>query len=134
RDEATRRYPLDLPWPLTLEEHISAALPANFTAPAGRVVIDDPAFHYEREGRLDHGTLHIDHRYVLQADHVSAADYPRFLAASARVYQALGVHAQESGFSWQPLLDWFGGHLFVLAGAVAALGAVMAGLMRLRRP
>jgi hypothetical protein len=104
RDEATRRYPLDLPWPLQLEEHISAALPPDFVAPEGRIVIETEAFRYVRNVRFDHGTLRIDHSYVALADHVAAADYPKFLQANAQVYQALGVHVQAQGFSWHRLL------------------------------
>jgi Domain of Unknown Function with PDB structure (DUF3857) len=104
RDEATRRYPLDLPWPLQLEEHISAALPPGFIAPEGRIVIATAAFRYVRNVRFEHGTLHIDHSYVALADHVAAADYPQLLQANAQVYQALGVHVQAQGFSWHDML------------------------------
>jgi hypothetical protein len=108
RDEATRRYPLDLPWPLRLEEHISAALPPHFEAPLGRIVIENQAFHYVRNVRFDRGMLYIDHSYMLLADHVDPADYPKFLKASAQVYQALGVRVQAQGFSWQRVLEWLG--------------------------
>jgi len=104
RDEATRRYPLDLPWPLQLEEHIFAALPPDFVAPEARIVIETEAFRYVRAVRLDHGTMHIDHSYVALVDHIAAADYPKFLQANAQVYQALGVHVQAQGFSWRRLL------------------------------
>ncbi len=106
RDEATRRDPLDLPWPLQLEEHISAELPPDFAAPEGRIVIENPAFRYVRNVRFDHGALHIDHSYVALADHVDPADYPQFLKASAQVYQALGVRVQKPGFTWRRVLEW----------------------------
>jgi hypothetical protein len=108
RDETTRRYPLELPWPLTLEEHISAVLPPHFDAPAGRIVIENQAFRYVRTVRFERGVLYIDHRYVLLADHVDPTDYPKFREASAQVYQALGLRVQPQGFSWQRVLEWLG--------------------------
>jgi len=133
RDELRRRYPLDLPWPLALEEHISAALPPHFAAPVGRLVIENSAFRYVREVHLAHDTVRIDHSYVARADHVDPADYGGFVQASARVYQALGVRVKRQGFSWDRLLDGFSEHLFALAGAVAVVGLAAAGWMRLRR-
>ncbi len=133
RDEATRRSPLDLPWPLQLEEHISAALPAHFDAPEGRIVVETEAFRYVRSVRMQRGVLHIDHSYMALADHVDPAGYPKFLQASAQVYQALGVRVQPQGFSWQSLLEWLDGHSFTLFGGVAVLVLVVAGWLRLRR-
>jgi hypothetical protein len=133
RDEATRRYPLDLPWPLQLEEHIFAALPPDLVAPEGRIVIETEAFRYVRNVRFDHGTLHIDHSYVALADHIAAADYPKFLQANAQVYQALGVHVQAQGLSWHRGLTWLGQHSFALAGLAAAIVIAAAGWLRLRR-
>jgi hypothetical protein len=133
RDEATRRYPLDLPWPLQLEEHVIADLPPHFATPEGRIVIENPAFRYVRNVRFDHGALHIDHSYVALADHVDPADYPRFLQASAQVYQALGVRVQAQGFSWRRVLEWLDQHSFALLGAAALIVVAGAGWVRLRR-
>jgi hypothetical protein len=133
RDEATRRYPLELPWPLQLEQHIAAALPPDFAAPEGRQVIDNPAFRYRREVRFEHGVLHIDHRYMALADHVDPADYPKFLQASAQVYQALGVRVQARGFSWDRALASLGQHVFALCGLAALIVVAGAGWLRLRR-
>ena len=132
RDEATRRFPLDLPWPMQLEQHIAAALPPDFAAPEGRLLIENPAFRYLREVHFDHGVLHIDHRYVALSDHVDPADYPKFLQASAQVYQALGVHVQARGLSWEPALAWLGRHIFALC-ALAALIVVAGALWQRRR-
>jgi len=133
RDEATRRYPLDLPWPLQLEQHIVAALPPGFAAPEGRLVIENPAFRYVREVHFDHGVLHIDHSYLALADHVDPAAYPKFLLASAQVYQALGVRVQPQSFSWERALEWLGQHSGALCGVVALILVAGAGWRRLRR-
>jgi Domain of Unknown Function with PDB structure (DUF3857) len=133
RDEATRRYPLDLPWPLQLEQHIVAALPPDFAAPEGTLVIEHPAFRYVREVRFDHGVLHIDHRYLALADHVDPADYPKFLQASAQVYQALGLRVQPRGFSWSRVPACLGQHSFALWGLAALLVVAGALWLRLRR-
>ena len=133
RDEATRRYPLELPWPLQLEEHVIAELPPHFAAPEGRIVIENSAFRYLRTVRFDHGTLHIDHSYVALADHVDPADYPQFLQASAQVYQALGVRVQAQGFAWRRVLAWLDQHSLALFGAAAVIGVAGAGWLRLRR-
>jgi hypothetical protein len=133
RDEATRRYPLDLPWPLQLEEHVSANLPPGFATPQGRIVIENPAFRYVRNVRFDHGALHIDHSYVALADHVDPADYPQFLQASAQVYQALGVRVQAQGLSWRRVLEWLDQHSLTLFGAAAVIVVAGAGWLRLRR-
>jgi hypothetical protein len=57
---------------------------------------------------LTPGTLHITHSHLTLSDHVEPADYPKFLAANARVYQALGLRAQPAASSWHRWLDWLG--------------------------
>jgi hypothetical protein len=133
RDEATRRYPLDLPWPLQLEEHIVAALPPDLSAPQGRIVIENPAFRYLRDVRMEHGALHIDHSYLALADHVAPADYPQFVQASAQVYQALGVRVQARGFSWRGRLAGLDQHGFALLGLAVLIAVAVARWRRLRR-
>lgn len=133
RDEAHRQYPLGIPWPLKLEEHISAVLPERFAAPVGTLQINTAAFRYEREVRLTQGLLQITHSYLALSDHVEPADYPKFLEANARVYQALGLRAQSTGFSPHRLLDWIGDYLLAIIAAVAVIGTVMTGLWRRMR-
>jgi hypothetical protein len=108
RDESTRQFPLSIPWPLKLEERMTAALPSNFVAPVGMLQIETAAFRYQRAVWLTPGTLHITHSYLTLSDHVEPADYPKFLAANARVYQALGLRAQPAASSWHRWLDWLG--------------------------
>jgi hypothetical protein len=108
RDEPTRQFPLSIPWPLKLEERITAALPPHFAAPVGTLQIETAAFRYQRAVWFTQGTLHITHSYLALSDHVEPADYPKFLEANARVYRALGLRAQSAAFSWRRVLDWFG--------------------------
>jgi hypothetical protein len=133
RDEATRRLPLGLPWPLQVEEHMVAVLPARFAVAPGVLVIENAAFRYRRDVRFAAGTLRIDHRYVALADHVDPADYPAFLEANARVYAALGLHVRPAGLSSRQVLDWLTTH-WLAAGLLATAAAVaLAGWRRLRR-
>ena len=136
RDEPTRRYPLDLPWPLHARgAHQRQQLPPHFAT--YREGTDRhriwAAFRYVRNVRFDHGVLHIDHSYVALADHVDPADYPQFLQASAQVYQALGVRVQAQGFSWRRVLEWLDQHSLALFGAAAVIAVAGAGWLRLRR-
>jgi hypothetical protein len=134
RDEATRQFPLSLSWPLVLEQHIVAALPADFAVPPGKLLIETPAYRYQREVRLLQGTLYITHRYVALADHVDPADYPKFLQANAQVTAALGLRVQPSGISWQRVLEWLDERLLFIITAlvvIATLGS--AAWRRLRR-
>ncbi|HTB68053.1 MAG TPA: DUF3857 domain-containing protein [Steroidobacteraceae bacterium] len=133
RDEATRQLPLSIPWPLKLEQRITAALPAHFAAPVGTLQIQTAAFRYQREVRFTQGTLHITHSYLALSDHVEPADYPKFLEANARVYQALGVRAQSTAFSAHRLLDWLGDYLLVIIVIVAVVGTLVMGTWRRMR-
>jgi hypothetical protein len=133
RDEATRQLPLSIPWPLKLEQRITAALPAHFAAPVGTLQIETTAFRYQREVRFTQGTLHITHSYLALSDHVEPADYPKFLEANARVYQALGVRARSTAFSGHRVLDWLGDYLLVILVIVAVVGTLLAGAWRRMR-
>jgi hypothetical protein len=130
RDESTRQFPLSIPWPLKLEQHITAMLPPHFVAPVGTLQIDTTAFRYQRKVWFTQDTLHITHSYLALTDHVQPADYPNFLEANAQVYRALGVRAQAAGFSWQPLRDWLGDYLLVIIALVAVLGTLSVGAWR----
>ncbi len=133
RDESTRQFPLGLPWPLQLEEHIVAPLPPHYTAPVGRIVIQSPAFRYQRDVLLTQGTLHIDHSYVTLSDHVDPADYPKFLEANAQVYEALGLRAQPEARWWTHALNWLASHLWATLATVAVVALAAAAGRRLRR-
>jgi hypothetical protein len=128
RDEATRRLPLSVPWPLKLEENIEAALPPDFVIPPGLVLIESPAFRYQREVHLSHGILRITHSYVALSDHVDPADYPQFLQANAQVYQALGLKVRPTGLSWRRTFEQLDDHwlailaLLAVAGVLASIG------------
>ncbi|HEX3838159.1 MAG TPA: DUF3857 domain-containing protein [Steroidobacteraceae bacterium] len=130
RDEALRQLPLSIPWPLKLEQHITAVLPPNFTAPVGMLRVETAAYRYQREVRLTHGTLYIIHSYVTLSDHVQPADYPKFLAANARVYQALGLRAQSVGFAGHRRLDWLGEYALAILLIVVVAGTVTIGAWR----
>ena len=114
RDEATRRFPLSVSWPMQLEERIEAALPPDFAVPEGTLSIETAAYRYQREVRLNHGTLHITHSYVARSDHVDPADYPAFVQANAQVTQALGLRLRPDRNAWQRLLEWLDGHLLIV--------------------
>jgi hypothetical protein len=133
RDESTRQFPLSIPWPLKLEQQITAALPAHFTAPVGTLRIETAAFRYQRVVRLTQGTLHVTHNYLALSDHVEPADYPKFLEANARVYRALGLRAQSATFSRHPLLEWLGDNLLGSIAALAVVGTLVAGAWRRMR-
>ncbi len=134
RDESQRALPLSLPWPMTLEQHIEAALPADFAAPVGNVLIETRAYRYRREVRLTQGLLHITHRYVALSDHVEAADYASFVQANAQVTQALGVRVRPHPTARQRLQAWLGEHQRILAAALLALTAAALGAWRRLRP
>jgi hypothetical protein len=134
RDESTRQFPLSTPWPLKLEQRITAALPPHFAAPLGTLQIETAAFRYRRDVWFTQGILHITHSYLALSDHVAPPDYPKFLEANARVYQALALRAQSSTFSGHRVLDWLGDYVLVIIAIVAVLGTlVMGAWRRLRR-
>ena len=135
RDEATRQFPLSVPWPMKLEQHIEAALPPDFAAPAGKLLIETAAYRYQREVRVTSGTVHITHSYVALSDHVEPADYPRFLQANAQVTQALGLRVRPDATSWYRIVGWLNERLLILA-AVLVVGVTLAttAWRRLRRP
>lgn len=133
RDESTRQFPLSIPWPLKLEQSITAALPAHFAAPVGTLRIETTAFRYRRAVWFTQGTVHITHSYLALSDHVEPADYPKFLEANARVYRALGLRAQSAASAWHPVLGWRGDYALVIIAAVAVVGTLIAGAWRRMR-
>jgi hypothetical protein len=126
RDEPTRRLPLSVPWPLRLEQHIEAAVPADLRVLGGTTVVENPAFHYQREVRFTPGHLDITHIYSARSDHVDAADYPRYLAANAQVYQLLGLRLQPDASWWRRARDWLDLYWLVLIVGTAGIGTLTA--------
>jgi len=126
RDELTRRLPLGVPWPLKLEQHIQATVPPDVHVLGSTTVIENPAFRYQREVRFTAGRLDILHSYVARSDHVDPADYPRFLAANAQVYQLLGLRVQPDASWWQRARDWLGLYWLVLIISAVGMGTLAA--------
>ncbi|HEV2701579.1 MAG TPA: DUF3857 domain-containing protein [Steroidobacteraceae bacterium] len=134
RDEPTRRLPLSVPWPLKLEQHIAASLPPSLRVLPGRVVIENPAFRYQREVRFAPGRLDITHSYVALSDHVDPADYSRYLAANARVYQLLGLQVQADEPGSRRALEWLENYWLTISATVAVIITLALGAWRrLRR-
>lgn len=134
RDEPTRRLPLSVPWPMTLEHRIEAQLPPDFQVQPGSIRIDNPAFHYQRDVRVAQGSVQISHRYVSLADHVDPADYGRFLQANAQVYQLLGLRVTPTPTPWRQGLAWLGAWwIEILGTTIIALTLLFAVWSRLRR-
>jgi hypothetical protein len=135
RDETTRHLPFAVPWPLKLEQHIEGRLPPQFLVPAGMIVVENPAFRYEREVRFVQGTVQISHSYVTLSDHVEAADYERFLRANAQVYAALGLRVTPVESAGRRVLDWLVQRWpEILGGLVVAAALLTAARRRLHRP
>ncbi len=133
RDETTRKFPLSRPWPLQLEQRIEASLPATFAVPEGKLLIQTPAYRYQREVRFAHGTVQVTHRYVALSDHVEPADYPGFLQANAQVTAALGLRVRPRETAWQHGLTWLNDRLLlIMAGLVVSLTLVLTAWRRLR--
>jgi hypothetical protein len=133
RDESTRQFPLSIPWPLKLEQRITAALPPNFAAPIGTLQIETAAFRYQRKVWFTQDTLHITHSYLALSDHVEPADYPKFLEANARVYRALGLRAQPAAFSAHRFWGWLGDYALLIIAIVAVVGLLIMGAWRRMR-
>ncbi|MGC1458198.1 MAG: DUF3857 domain-containing protein [Steroidobacteraceae bacterium] len=133
RDEATRRQPLSLPWPLKLDEHIVASLPPDLRVLAGTTVVENPAFRYQREVRFSPGRVEITHSYLVRSDHVDPADYPRYLAANAQVYQLLGLRVLAHTAAWRRPLDWLGDYWLRSTVIAAVVGALTLALWRRMR-
>jgi hypothetical protein len=134
RDETTRHLPLSLPWPLKLEQHITASLPPDLRVLSGRRVIENPAFHYQREVRFTPGRLDITHSYVALSDHVDPADYSRYLTANAQVYELLGLQLRADEPGWRRALDWLGDYwLLIIATLAVIITLALGGWRRLRR-
>jgi Domain of Unknown Function with PDB structure (DUF3857) len=121
RDEPTRQAPLGVPWPFKVDEHIEALLPPDIEVPASRVLIETPAYRYQRNVRFSAGVLRIDHSYVALSDHVDPAQYPGLLGANERVYQALGVRVQPPEAPWRRALAWLGSRWWMVLAAAAAV-------------
>jgi hypothetical protein len=128
RDEQMRRLPLSLPWPLKLEQHIEATVPADVRVPGGTTVVENPAFHYQREVRFTPGRLEITHTYSARSDHVDPADYPGYLAATAQVYQLLGLRVQPDASWWRRARDWLDIYWLVLIVGVAGISTLTVAL------
>jgi transglutaminase-like putative cysteine protease len=133
RDEATRHYPLGLSWPLQLDQDIEATLPLDFAATPGTLVIENPAFRYQRVVSFAHDRLSIHHSYVALSDHVDPADYPKFVAANAVVYAALGLHVRRQEGSWRDGVAWLGNHWLLLVAIAVIVAVTLAGWRRMRR-
>lgn len=134
RDEATRRLPLSVPWPLKLEQHIVASLPPDVRVLPGTSVVENPAFRYQREVRFTPGRLDITHTYVARSDHVDPADYPRYLAANAQVYELLGLQVRPDEPGWRRALDWLDDYWLLIIATLAVISTVALGAWRrLRR-
>ncbi len=134
RDEATRQFPLSLPWPSQLEQHIEVLLPADFQVLPGTLQINTAQFRYQREVRVMPGRLQITHRYLALTDHVEPADYPGFLEANARVHEALGLRLRPHGSAWHRALGWLADRLLIMVAIAVVVGTVAMGAWRrLRR-
>jgi len=125
RDEPTREFPLSLAWPFKLEQRMEARLPADFAVPEGKLLIETPAYRYEREVRLIQGTLHITHSYVALSDHVDPADYPAFLQANAQVTQALGLRVRPQATAGTRALAWLNERLLIILGLLVVLATLV---------
>lgn len=134
RDEATRKFPLRLAWPLKLEQRIEARLPADFAVPEGKLLIETPAYRYQREVRFAHGSVHITHSYVALADHVDPVDYRGFMQANAQVSAALGLRVQPEGSAWQRGLDWMNERLLLIIAALVVSVTLATTAWRRLRP
>jgi hypothetical protein len=134
RDEPTRQFPLSVPWPLKLEQHIEALLPPDALVPAGSIKIETAAFRYQRDVRVRRGTLEVTHSYVALSDHVEPADYPRFVQANAQVYEALRLRVGFHGTPWRSALEWLQNQWPMIIAVIVGLAALsIAALRRLRR-
>jgi hypothetical protein len=57
---------------------------------------------------------------------VDAADYPRYLAANAQVYQLLGLRLQPDASWWRRARDWLDLYWLVLIVGTAGIGTLTA--------
>ncbi len=105
-------------------------MPANLRILGGTTVVENPAFRYQREVRFVPGRLTITHSFIARTDHVDAVDYPRYLAATAQVYQLLGLRVQPDAPAWRRALDRLGDYWLQISVISVVVGTLAFGLAR----
>ena len=84
-----RKSPLALGFPLTVEQTTEVLLPSEWPIKPEKHHVEDPAFTFDQDLRLDGLRLIITDHYTSLAKEVPASDMPRYLANLARARDAL---------------------------------------------
>lgn len=88
-DVRIRKSPLALGFPLVVEQVTELLLPSEWPITPEKHHVEDPAFTFDQELRLDGLRLIITDHYQSRAKEVAAKDMPRYLANLARARDAL---------------------------------------------
>ena len=92
-----RKSPLGLGFPLIVEQVTEVLLPSEWPVKSAKDHVEDPAFTFDQEVRLDGLRLVITDRYQSRAKEVAAKDMPRYLANLARSRDALDYSLYWTG-------------------------------------
>ena len=84
-----RKSPLTLGFPLSVEQVTEVLLPSEWPVTPEKHHVEDPAFTFDQDTRLDGLRLIITDRYQSRAKEVAAKDMPRYLANLTRARDAL---------------------------------------------
>jgi uncharacterized protein DUF3857/uncharacterized protein DUF2569 len=88
-DVRIRKSPLALGFPLNFEQITEVLLPSEWPITPEKHHVEDPAFTFDQDLRLDALRLIITGHYRSRAKEVAAKDMPRYLANLARAREAL---------------------------------------------
>lgn len=88
-DVTIRKSPLALGFPLTVDQTTEVLLPSEWPVKPEKHHVDDPAFTFDQDIRLDGLRLVITDHYQSLVNEVAAKDMPRYLASLARARDAL---------------------------------------------
>lgn len=102
--EPVRRAPLRLSHPVDVTQVTHVLLPESWGIKPERIAVDDAAFKFERQVDYDADgkKLILTDRYQSRADHVPAADVPRYVANLERAIAATSYSLQRADTAAAP--------------------------------
>ncbi len=104
-DAAVRSSPLSIPFPVSVVQSFLVTLPEHWQAKGEIVSVDNPAFRYGSDLRIEKNQLRVRYSYVALKDHVPVAELAKYIADRARVNDDLGYQLTK-GTTAKGLADY----------------------------
>src|SRR5207245_1516765 len=95
-DAAVRSSPLSIPFPVSVVQSFLVTLPEHWQVKGEIVSVDNPAFRYGSDLRIEKNQLRVRYSYVALKDHVPVAELAKYIADRARVNDDLGYQLTKA--------------------------------------